>query len=69
VSLKRMIATDTQTRILQTARRMVQARGCNALSFREIAREVRIAPRPDGMRWRSSPPSKARNSSRGAVVT
>lgn len=33
---------DTKQRILATARLMVQARGYNALSFREIAKEVGI---------------------------
>lgn len=37
-----MTATDTKSRILQSARRMVQARGYNAMSFREIAKEVGI---------------------------
>lgn len=36
------MTTDTKQRILLTARRMVQARGYNALSFREIAKEVGI---------------------------
>ncbi|PRY04557.1 TetR/AcrR family transcriptional regulator [Paraburkholderia sp. BL25I1N1] len=36
------MTTDTKQRILSTARRMVQARGYNALSFREIAKEVGI---------------------------
>jgi TetR/AcrR family transcriptional repressor of nem operon len=36
------MTTDTKQRILGSARRMVQARGYNALSFREIAKEVGI---------------------------
>jgi len=36
------MTTDTKQRILLTARRMVQARGYNALSFREIAKDVGI---------------------------
>ncbi|HEX7906639.1 MAG TPA: TetR/AcrR family transcriptional regulator [Paraburkholderia sp.] len=36
------MTTDTKQRILASARRMVQARGYNALSFREIAKEVGI---------------------------
>lgn len=37
-----MTTTDTKQIILQTARRVVQARGYNALSFRELAKEVGI---------------------------
>lgn len=37
-----MTATDTKQTILQAARRVVQARGYNALSFRELAKEVGI---------------------------
>ncbi|MDR5763255.1 TetR/AcrR family transcriptional regulator [Caballeronia sp. LZ035] len=37
-----MISTDTKHRILAVGRRMVQTRGYNALSFREIAKEVGI---------------------------
>jgi TetR/AcrR family transcriptional repressor of nem operon len=37
-----MTTTDTKQTILQAARRVVQARGYNALSFRELAKEVGI---------------------------
>ncbi|WP_123508738.1 TetR/AcrR family transcriptional regulator [Pseudomonas frederiksbergensis] len=37
-----MTATDTKQTILDAARRVVQARGYNALSFRELAKEVGI---------------------------
>lgn len=39
---KIMTATDTKQTILEAARRVVQARGYNALSFRELAKEVGI---------------------------
>lgn len=39
---KIMTATDTKQTILDAARRVVQARGYNALSFRELAKEVGI---------------------------
>jgi len=37
-----MSTTDTKQTIMQAARRVVQARGYNALSFRELAKEVGI---------------------------
>ncbi|WP_460163969.1 TetR/AcrR family transcriptional regulator [Pseudomonas sp. S2_F03] len=37
-----MTTIDTKQTILQAARRVVQARGYNALSFRELAKEVGI---------------------------
>ena len=37
-----MTATDTKQTILEAARRVVQSRGYNALSFRELAKEVGI---------------------------